>query len=417
MAGPQPAPLSRLLLVSDMVPGAPGVGGLYLNDLCALYPSERLACAAIGPWDQTPWPATLENAARTVIPRPPEHGFFRLGRHLHGVTRAPYENYIHSRTRRDVLPRIVEFAHQERVDAIWVPLASPTSIRIAAAAAEALDVPLRALVWDPPRFYLSEYWKLRGRALDALVDAFGTAVSRSATCGVMSDEMRTAYEAAYGARCVVMQHGIARRWWQSPATAPDHDRLTIAYAGSLYARAEWEALLRALSSVGWRVAGRDVVLRYLGPRLDVEVSSAARIEFFGWRDRAETLALLAEADVCYLPYMMAPQYAEAVRQAFPTKLTSYLAAGRPVFLHAPRLSSPASFLERYPAGVLCDTLDAAGIVNTLTKLVSDPDVYARATRAGRAALEERFDLEIFRRRFADFLEVDVDALHSIDAVP
>ncbi len=409
--------LPRSLLISDMVPGCPGVGGLYLHDLCALYPADRLACVAIGPWENVPWPTWLANTPRTTVPRPPEHGFFRLGRHFHGVTRLPYERYIQTRTRRDVLPRITRFAREAVVEAIWVPLASPTSIRVAAAAAEEIGVPLRPLVWDPPRFYLSEHWKLGGRALDMLVGAFGAAVRRSESCGVMSDEMRAAYETAYGARCVVMQHGIARRWWRAPATTPDPDRLTIAYAGSLYARAEWDALLRALASVKWRVAERDVVIRYLGSRLDVDVSSAARIEFFGWRDRGETLALLAESDVCYLPYMMAPQYAEVVQQAFPSKLASYFAAGRPVFLHAPRASSPSRFLARYPAGVACDTLEPAGIVGALESLVGDSQAYARAALAARVGLEECFDLEIFRRRFADFLGVDVDALRPVDAVP
>src|SRR5215831_8899532 len=205
--------LPRSLLISDMVPGAPGVGGLYLHDLCALYPADRLACVAIGPWENAPWPTWLANTPRAIVPRPPEHGFFRLGRHFHGVTRLPYERYIDTRTRRDVLPQIIRFARDAAVDAIWVPLASPTSIRVAAEAAAEIGVPLRPLVWDPPRFYLSEHWKLGGRALDMLVRAFDTAITRSQSCGVMSDEMRAAYETAYGARCVVMQHGIARRWW------------------------------------------------------------------------------------------------------------------------------------------------------------------------------------------------------------
>lgn len=417
MARVRSTPLPRLLLVSDMIPGAPGVGGVYLNDLCALYPADRLSCIAIGPWNQDPWPATLAAAARTTVPRPQEHGFFRLGRHLHGVTRAPYERYVDIRTRRDVLPRILDFARASGIDALWVPLASPTSIRIAAAAARALEVPLRALVWDPPKFYLNEYWKLRGGALESLLDQFGAAVRASETCGVMSEEMGAAYTSAYGARCVVMQHGLGRQWWRPPATAPNADRLTIAYAGSLYARSEWDALLRALATVNWRVAGREVVLRYLGSRLDVDVASAARIEFFGWRSRAETLGLLADADVCYLPYMMAPSYAEAVRQAFPTKLTTYLAAGRPVFLHAPRDSSPATFLTRYPAGALCDSLEPQAIIASLERLVASPSTYCAAGAATRRALEECFDLAIFRARFAEFLDVDVDALNPVEAVP
>jgi len=407
----------RLLLISDMVPGAPGVGGVYLNDLCALYPADRLACCAIGASPNDPWPGPFDDAAHTTVPRPAEHGFLRLGRHVHRRTRAPYERYVAARTRRDVLPRIVRFGRDAGVDAVCVPLASPTSIRVAAATAGALGVPLHTLVWDPPRYYLGEYWKLRGTALEELLRLFGKAVSQAERCGVMSDEMSRDYERAYGTACVVMQHGIARRWWRPPATAPAPDRLTIAYAGSLYARSEWNALLDALARRNWRLAGREVTIRFLGSRLELDVAAPARIEFLGWRNRAETLALLAESDVCYLPYWFAEEYAEVVRQAFPTKLPTYLAAGRPVFFHAPRDSSPARFFDRYAAGTLCDSRDPDRIAAALELLVTDRDAYYRAGLAGRVALEECFDLEIFRRRFAALLGVDAASLNAVESLP
>jgi glycosyltransferase involved in cell wall biosynthesis len=404
-------------LISDVVPGMAGVGGVYLNDLCALYPADRLACCVIGASDEDPWPGTLARAVHTAVPRPPEHGFLRLGRHVHRRTRAPFERYVAARTRRDLVPRIVRFGREARIDAICVPLASPTSIRVARATADALGVPLQTLVWDPPRYYLGEYWKLRGAALDDLVRAFGAAVRRATRCGVMSDAMGDAYRRAYGTSCVIMQHGLARRWWRSPATEPARDRLTIAYAGSLYARDEWNTLLEALRRRNWRLGGRDVTIRFLGSRLEVDVAAPARIEFLGWRNRADTLALLSEADVCYLPYWFAAEYAEVVRQAFPTKLPTYLAAGRPVLFHAPPGSSPARFFDRYPAGALCASRDPDRVADVLESLVADPAAYRQAGVAGHAALEECFDLEIFRRRFAELLDVDVTCLNAVSSVP
>lgn len=409
--------LPRLLLLSDVVPGAPGVGGVYLEDLCALYPPDRLACCVIGEAPVEHWPSALARAARTSVPRPPEHGFLRLGRHVHRRTRGPYERYVTTRTRRETVPRVVRFARESAAEAICVPLASPTSIRVAAEIAGVLGLPLHALVWDPPRYYLSEYWKLRGAALEGLLHAFGDALARSDRCAVMSDEMGLAYQRAYGTPWVVMQHGIARRWWRQPARAPSRDRLTIAFAGSLYARAEWNALLTALAGVQWRVANREVVVRFLGTRLDAESATPARIEFLGWRDRADTLALLAESDVCYLPYWFSPEYAEVVRQAFPTKLPTYLAAGRPVFLHAPADSSPARFFDRYRVGVRCSSLEPRQIIAALEALVGDAEGYRRASAAGRVGLEECFDLGIFRARAAEWLGVEQHLLEPVDRAP
>ena len=178
--------------------------------------------------------------------------------------------------------------------------------------------------------------------------------------------------------------------------------LFIGFLGTLYALEPWRALLAALDEVEWKLGDRRVKLRYIGnPGQRLRQDWGRRpIEVTGWVSQDECLQRICKCDVGYLPYWF--DRPSRVEQCFPSKLTSYLAAGIPVLYHGPELSTPARFLHRYQAGVICASLSGATIRQALGQLVA-PERYALfAGEAHRAALEE-FNLEEFHRRARDFL--------------
>ena len=70
----------RLLIVSPVAPVPEGVGGVYLRDLCLMYPADRLAFAILPGIGSGPWPEALRGAPRAVLDAVPERGFNRWGR-------------------------------------------------------------------------------------------------------------------------------------------------------------------------------------------------------------------------------------------------------------------------------------------------------------------------------------------------
>jgi hypothetical protein len=98
---------------------------------------------------------------------------------------------------------------------------------------------------------------------------------------------------------------------------------------------------------------------------------------------------------------------------FPTKLSTYLASGRPVLFHGPADSSPSHFLRRFPAGLCCDSLETSKIIDCLHKLASDVNFYNTATKAGQIALDEELDIRVFLRRFAMLFDVKENDLLPI----
>lgn len=126
---------------------------------------------------------------------------------------------------------------------------------------------------------------------------------------------------------------------------------------------------------------------------------------------------MSEADLCYLPYWFDRRHAETVKMSFPSKLSAYVAAGRPVLFHGPADSTPARFLDRYAVGVSCNSDQPATLLEAIERCAWDADLCRGYPAARSRALEEELGLEAMIRRFADFLSVkrsDLAPLRKVD---
>ena len=180
---------------------------------------------------------------------------------------------------------------------------------------------------------------------------------------------------------------------------------TIGMAGQIYAEREWDALVKALETNGWRIAGRDVTIRHIGRPVDVRVEWADRIEECGWQSQEETIRLLSETDLAYCPYWFDPAFEEAARLSFPSKLTTYFAAGVPVLFHGPEYASPARFIREHQAGLCCHSVDSDEIVKVLVDLIESPSINKTIAENGRRAFEEYLTTTALRRSFMRFLDI------------
>ena len=401
----------RILIVSPVAPVPEGVGGVFLRDLCLLYPADKLAFAVLPGGGTSAWPATLAHTPRLTLDAVPERGFNRWGRRVQHSTRGVFDAYVARRHLPRLIEQIATFAREVRPELLWIPLANPTLINVAARLAKRVGVPLVTTVWDAPDYFLPHYWGIDGAALERAMGRFDEAVRSSVRTAVASPEMKAAYEQSYGTPCTPMIHGLPESQWVRPTGMRSRDEpFVIGYAGSLYARREWEALTSALGTIGWRIDGRDVIVRMLAASLEVRATGPARVEFLGWHSTTDAVAILSDCDVCYVPYWFDEACRPGVELSFPNKVSLYLAAGRPILFHGPRQSTPARFLARWPVGVACHSLDGAVIVEALRTTATDAEFHARAADAIPRVLREELGMHVFRRRFAEFLGIDEQLL-------
>ncbi len=407
----------KIVLLTDIPPCTNYTAGLVLDQLCKFLPRGSIACLAIvnpqlGNFHISP---DLEWLPITFIPKPREMGVRTLPGGLRSLATFSLETYTSSTKVKKLATRVAEFCRKLGTDRLWCVLQGQTMIRLARPVSSDLSIPLYTQLWDPP------HWWLRVNRIDKLSSAsilseFQRAVRSSHGCAAASWAMAEKYANDYGVRAVALVPGLDARLALPPAKEMHPGKeFIIALAGQLYATEEWNALVSALNTVNWKICGRDVKIRLLGRHASLDANAPMRIEFLGWQSQPETIRALSEADVLYCPYWFDPTFEVEARQSFPSKLTTYLAAGRPVLFHGPDYASPARFLKENDAGLCCHSLEAPALIDALSRFALDSELYCNLTQNGRIAFERYLTLRSMREAFAEFLQVEENWLSSISS--
>ena len=398
---PESNELPRLLLITRHLPGQVEVGPVFLRDLFRLYPQDRLFWFHIAPQD--PFEQSPEF----------DRMITRLGEGTFTHIRSPKIPFWRNPSSEGLLKEVIEFGSEHSIDLVWAAMDSPETVSLAVPVAEALGVKLITMVWDPPEYKI-ERWGVKnttGRRI--LLDCFERALRRADRCGVASPRMAEVYEERFGTDCVVLIRGVPQADKFIPPAPLDERTINIGYAGSFYATPTWQSFTKALDDIKWTLDNRRIALHVMGPGFTAATRSHAEIRYWGWLDAKETVALLSQMQLAYLPYWFEDTFKTAVELSFPNKLATYIAAGIPTLYHGPLSSSPTRFFRDYPAGIGCHSTDPSDILDALTLLVSDTDLIERAKKACAAAYLEMLSPAIFRKNFARLLGVEQSALAPI----
>ncbi|WP_203290894.1 glycosyltransferase family 4 protein [Maricaulis parjimensis] len=95
---------------------------------------------------------------------------------------------------------------------------------------------------------------------------------------------------------------------------------------------------------------------------------------------------------------------EAGEFSVPSKVLSYLCAGRPIILSAPKDNLAAQIIAQSGAGIVVGPGDTDGFVTAAQSYLDNPAEAARAGKAGRAYAEANFDLDRVADRFEAVFE-------------
>lgn len=404
----------RILLLTDVPPSTNFSGGLVLAQACKLLPRGSIACFCVLNPDLQRIDLDPELAGMPLeyVAKPRETGYRGSG------PMVGLKSFLIERTRQivatpELLTRASQFARRHKVDVIWAVLQGQTMIRLTGRLAHHLKLPLYTHVWDPLTWWLEANQVDNWHRKAALAE-FDHVLRSSQACATASWAMSQEYERRYGIRSIPLISCHDRNWAQSPAPRLHDDSiLVIGMAGQFYADVEWHTLVRCLNNVGWELAGRQVRMLVLGHYIPASDIPEGRCDFLGWHTQREAIRILAEqADVLFCPYPFAPQMAEVARLSFPSKLVSYLAAGRPVLFHGPRTSSPAHYIEDRHVGLVTAGSGEPHIFDALNELACNSTLYADLAMRAQQAFATDFTLESMRARLLEFLGVTATELEQ-----
>ena len=392
------APGSRLLLVTGSPPGTFDVGEIVLRDIALHYGHRNIHCVAIVPTNYTfTQDPRLDGLQVHVEPSVHVHarrwGVGRLGA---AGSLLNYLTVFQSEVSR-LLQIVLEQARESKPDRILAVLNNPLMMAVAHRATKALDLPMATLVWDPPD-YLFRHHQFDRWSRRLLLREFQQSLACSQQVAVVSETMQRDYAAFTKAPIHILRLGLPM---DSGTTDPmnavlDPDEWVIGFAGSMYSTCAWRAFLAALDHAGWRIAGRPVRIKLLAERISLASRQPARIDYLGYRSPEEAQDVLAKCHLNYLPQPFVDELRELVRYAFPTKLTNYLATGRPVFVHSPQEGALSTFFESNPIGARATSLEPGPIIAALEALLGNAKAYEDASRQVRATAHAHFEPAIFR---------------------
>jgi glycosyltransferase involved in cell wall biosynthesis len=256
------------------------------------------------------------------------------------------------------------------------------------------------MIWDSPE-YLAANLHYSMTAKKNLSDAVDKLAKRAYKVAVISEGMQRHYRSFTAIEPIIVRHGISAQS-QINKNKKCEEPLKIVFAGSLYAKKEWNAFIEALNAIQWEFSGRKIEMHFIGDFPLHGATSSPKVIHHGRLPFSDTMNLLQQMDVGYLPYWFSQIYSHVVRTSFPGKMSAYAAAGLAVFHHAPDYSSGVCFLDQYKFGVSCTRLEHDAILNSLRDLNSLLNNNDYKYEVGRAFSEELSN-DAMSTRFRSFL--------------
>lgn len=258
----------------------------------------------------------------------------------------------------------------DAVDSLWVTASSPEVILLAEKLTSMLPLKVYTTIWDLPDYFLDNS-KLHSGAVDLIQNTFQQLLIRSEKISCISEGMVNYFvnDGIPAHKLCIVRNGIPRVNNKKSAKR-DSSIQRVFFVGSLYAKNEWNVLVKALKSVNFLVSNKRIELVHIGQFPKTGVIKSGQIKFLGYRSNDEILQILTSSDIGYVPYWMNEKRQTVVRTSFPGKVSTYVMSGCKVFFHGPVKSSVADFLIDHPVGLCCPSPDTQVVIKFLGDLMA-----------------------------------------------
>ncbi len=191
--------------------------------------------------------------------------------------------------------------------------------------------------------------------------------------------------------------------WSAPSARPNGDTpRRVLSVGRMVAKKGLPDLVAAVAAL--RAQGRNVELLLAGdgpvrPALEQQVQALGmteEIRFLGPLPQHEVMDLLRTGDVFAAPCVVA---GDGDRDGLPTVLLEAMAVGVPV-VSTPVAGIPEAVQDGV-TGLLVGEHDVPALAAAVARVLDDRELAQRLSRAGRARIEDRFDVLDQGRRLRD----------------
>lgn len=179
-------------------------------------------------------------------------------------------------------------------------------------------------------------------------------------------------------------------------------REVVLYTGTLGIKHDPALILQLAAALQSRPKTTVIVMSE-GPSAEwlaaqVKASNLQNLRMLPYQSFDRYANVLGSADV-----LIAILEADAGRFSAPSKILSYLCAGRPIVLSAPPENLAFRIVNESQAGMSIPAHDRDGFIAAVRSFLDDPEARASAGRQGRAYAERAFDIKAIGDRFEGIL--------------
>ena len=345
---------NNILLITSANKNANGIGTLFLRDIFRLTPDITTDWHTINPFmlgNRLTKYGKTGSTIRSLLVRIKIWHTLRL--------------YLFEKILiKNKLKAIEQVLQNKKIDTIVLTTSTPELILIGKSLAEK-NYNIRVIIWDAPEYLISNL-RLKNKTKNKVLNNFDKLMYKAEAAAVVSEEMLDRYSKKYNIPTAIVRHGTASI--EINNAKKDAELIKIVFAGSLYSKNEWNAFVKALDLAEWRLCNRTVRLVFIGNFPLAGASRPKQMEIYPPVSHSEALQLMSKLDIGYLPYWIDPLHETVARTSFPGKLTAYASAGLDIFHHGPNYSSVTKFLQKFPFGISCNSLDPNVIRKHLEKL-------------------------------------------------
>lgn len=190
--------------------------------------------------------------------------------------------------------------------------------------------------------------------------------------------------------------------------APPREDFMIVYTGAVY-DAHYDAfrnLLAALEALPTPATKLHLYTSYEHGNL-MEQGLRGPVVYHDHSEPQTMPRVQRAADVLFLPLAFNSPYPQVVKTSAPGKMGEYLAARRPVLVHAPADTFIAWYFRRYDCGLVVDQCEPAKLMEAINRLRGDANLRERLSQNAWARAQADFSIKAAQARFTKLLNVEV----------
>lgn len=185
----------------------------------------------------------------------------------------------------------------------------------------------------------------------------------------------------------------------------DKSTYNIVYTGSIY-HAHYDAFKNLLVAIDHL---NDITVRlHLFTEQSPEELSANGLDSdhiinHPHVSQTEIYSILKCADILFLPLAFNSPIHEVIKTSAPGKTGEYLAAGRPILVHAPPDSFISCFFKENCCGVVVDRTDSKFLAESIQRIRNNPEENINMTSRANNIAKSDFCIEKMQSKFLEFI--------------